>query len=125
MSIGPYAGTLPVPACSSPSAKHAAGSMTAQNEHNFFPAFKQLTDMKKILAAALGLLWVLLVNAQASSEQQNISHKQFQSVIPHSPNAAALGKFTETPVGTYTGIPSINIPLYEIHSGKLLSLIHI
>lgn len=119
MSIGPYAGALPVPAGSSPSGKHAAGSMTAQNEHIFSPAFKPLTNMKKILAVALGLLWVLLVNAQASGEQQNISHKQFQSVIPHSPNAAALGKFTETPVGTYTGIPSVNIPLYEIHSGKL------
>ncbi|HXB07431.1 MAG TPA: DUF5977 domain-containing protein [Puia sp.] len=36
-----------------------------------------------------------------------------------SPNAAALGKYGEIPVGYYTGIPSISIPLYEIKTGSL------
>jgi YD repeat-containing protein len=36
-----------------------------------------------------------------------------------SPNAASLGKFGEIPVGYYTGIPSIGVPLYEINTGGL------
>lgn len=40
------------------------------------------------------------------------------TVIPPSPNAAALGKFGDIPVGNYTGIPSVNIPLYEMKMGK-------
>ncbi len=40
---------------------------------------------------------------------------------PPPPNAAGLGKFGEVPVGTYTGIPEINIPLYEL-KGRELSL---
>jgi len=34
-------------------------------------------------------------------------------------NAASLGNFLETPVSKYTGVPSINIPLYEISDGNL------
>jgi hypothetical protein len=36
-----------------------------------------------------------------------------------SPNSASLGKFGEIPVGYFTGIPTINIPIYEINSGGL------
>lgn len=36
------------------------------------------------------------------------------SVIPNSPNAASLGVYGSTPVGHYTGIPDISIPLHEI-----------
>ncbi|MEM1136157.1 MAG: hypothetical protein AAGI07_09980, partial [Bacteroidota bacterium] len=35
-------------------------------------------------------------------------------VIPPSPDAAALGEYGDIPVGLYTGIPNINIPLYTI-----------
>ena len=38
------------------------------------------------------------------------------NIIPPSPTAAALGKYGDIPVNTYTGIPSIDIPLYEIRS---------
>ena len=34
--------------------------------------------------------------------------------IPPSPTAANLGAYGEYPVSNYTGVPSINIPLYEI-----------
>ncbi|MCB2379964.1 RHS repeat protein [Hymenobacter sp. BT635] len=33
---------------------------------------------------------------------------------PPPPEAAALGKFSETPVSLYTGVPSITIPIYEV-----------
>ncbi len=41
-------------------------------------------------------------------------------VIPPSPDAAAFGKYGEVPVSNYTGVPNINIPLYEIKTGKVL-----
>lgn len=41
------------------------------------------------------------------------------SIIPPSPEASGLNKYLDIPVNTYTGIPSISIPLYEIKVGKL------
>lgn len=73
--------------------------------------------MKRILTATICL--VLALTGHSQGNEQHISHKQFQSVIPQSPNAASLGKYGEVPVGTYTGIPSITVPLYEINTGKL------
>ncbi|MCP4457838.1 MAG: hypothetical protein GY816_07425 [Cytophagales bacterium] len=35
-------------------------------------------------------------------------------VIPPSPDAASLGKYGDTPVGMYTGIPNITVPLHQI-----------
>lgn len=53
---------------------------------------------------------------QASSQQdENI----FPQIIPPSPNASSLGVFGEVPVGHYSGIPNISIPLYEITSGRI------
>jgi len=39
-------------------------------------------------------------------------------IIPPSPNALALGKYGEIPVNHYTGVPSINIPLFTVGSHK-------
>jgi len=41
-------------------------------------------------------------------------------ILP-APTAAGLGKYGEIPVSTYTGIPQINIPLYDI-KGKNITL---
>ena len=43
-------------------------------------------------------------------------HRDFS---PKSPEAAAFERVAEIPVGNYTGIPSITIPLYTIESGDL------
>jgi YD repeat-containing protein len=40
-------------------------------------------------------------------------------VVPPSPDAAALGKYGNTPIGMFTGIPEIRIPLYTIKTKKL------
>ncbi|WP_143715701.1 hypothetical protein [Pedobacter heparinus] len=41
------------------------------------------------------------------------------NIIAPSPTAAALGKYGDMPVSTYTGIPNISIPLYNVTSGSL------
>src|ERR1700722_16892788 len=36
------------------------------------------------------------------------------NVLPPSPNAAALMKFTDVPVSPYTGTADVSVPLYDI-----------
>lgn len=36
-----------------------------------------------------------------------------------SPEVASLGKYVDYPVGLYTGVPNINIPIYEINYGDI------
>ncbi len=50
---------------------------------------------------------------------QNSGGPQLEKVLPLSPNAAAFQKFGDIPVGYYTGIPNISVPLYTIKSGSL------
>ncbi|HLO60907.1 MAG TPA: RHS repeat domain-containing protein [Bacteroidales bacterium] len=50
---------------------------------------------------------------------QVLSAQDLPVVIPKSPEAAALSKYSEFPVGTFTGIPSIALPLYTIESGDI------
>ncbi len=46
--------------------------------------------------------------------------KQMQPTVP-SPTAASLGKFGDVPIGYYTGLPQISIPLFTV-KGKTLEL---
>ncbi|MFC1223743.1 DUF5977 domain-containing protein [Pedobacter sp. BG31] len=66
--------------------------------------------MKKILLALLLPFFLQKVVAQSNVVK-------FNSPISPSPTAASLGKYGDIPVATYTGIPSIQIPLYEIKIG--------
>ncbi len=49
------------------------------------------------------------------------SFPELNNLILPSPTAASIGRFGEIPVGTYTGFPSIVVPLYTIR-GKNYSL---
>ncbi|WP_218124157.1 hypothetical protein [Chitinophaga filiformis] len=52
------------------------------------------------------------LSAQSSvSDQPSLS-----KITPPAPNAAALGKFGDIPVGLATGIPQINVPLYSFRN---------
>ncbi len=59
------------------------------------------------------ILPILLMLSLAVLGQESLEPK-IQQISPLTPNAAALGKFGNTPVSLYTGIPSIQIPIYEV-----------
>ena len=60
--------------------------------------------MRKILIILIFILFAL----PNSKAQENIPH------LPPSPDAATLGKYGDIPVNLYNGLPSINIPVYDI-----------
>lgn len=69
---------------------------------------------KKIMTLfVLHTLVGLTVLGQSTTQMVDLPN-----VVPPSPNAAALGKFGDIPVGAYTGIPNIGIPLYTMQVGK-------
>ena len=41
------------------------------------------------------------------------------AVTVPSPNVAAMNKYTDIPVNTFTGVPSINIPIHTIQEGPI------
>lgn len=61
------------------------------------------------------LLFFTLVTISSNIIAQNTedSYKSIKGFL-HSPNVSSLGVFGQIPVSHYTGIPSINIPLYSI-----------
>jgi len=71
--------------------------------------------MLPIRLIILNLTFFLLLVNSAKSQQKNT----LESLIPPAPNAAELAKYGTYPVGTLTGIPEIDFPLFEIKSGKL------
>ncbi|MEJ5996008.1 hypothetical protein WG904_16390 [Pedobacter sp. Du54] len=72
-----------------------------------------MKNIKLMTSLAMLLLFPLISNGQTMQEVE------LNKIAQVSPDAAALGKYGEYPVGLYTGIPSINIPFYEINSGRI------
>lgn len=64
------------------------------------------TSVSKIYLALLLIFFNILL------AQDNIGLEKSSSIS--SPNISCLGKFIESPVGYYTGIPQINIPLWNV-----------
>jgi hypothetical protein len=65
------------------------------------------------------LLLFLPLLLQAQSQSGSLSNGFVPNVIPPSPTAASLGKFGQWPVGYYTGVPNISMPIYTIKSRQL------
>jgi hypothetical protein len=61
-----------------------------------------------------GLVQFLVIGAALSQ-----NNYQLPMVIPPSPQAAAFARYGEIPVDYSTGVPKIEIPLYNLKSGKL------
>lgn len=62
-------------------------------------------------------LLVLAHPRELSAQGEPIEN--LRTVVPPSPNASSLGKFTQWPVSLYTGLPSIDISLYEVKDGDI------
>ncbi|SEM91083.1 YD repeat-containing protein [Chitinophaga rupis] len=63
----------------------------------------------------ISIMFVLLfLEASTHAQTQEQSQVKIKSIIPSTPNAAALGRFGDVPVGNYTGVPSVSIPIYNI-----------
>jgi YD repeat-containing protein len=56
----------------------------------------------------------LYATAQNSNNTFNVPN-----IVPKSPEAASLGRYGEVPVGEYTGVANISIPLHTVKGGKL------
>jgi hypothetical protein len=63
----------------------------------------------------------LLLSLNIAYSQVDAGLENLRTVIPPSPNASSLGKFGEWPVSLYTGLPSIDIPIYTV-KGRTLSV---
>src|SRR5580704_13048407 len=59
----------------------------------------------------LALFNPILLNAQGLSSSTYVP-----TVLPPSPNAAALMKFTDVPVSPYTGTADVTVPIYTIQA---------
>lgn len=47
----------------------------------------------------------------------SLAAQELPTVIPPNPEVASLGKYTDIPVGSHTGVPNISVPLVQL-SGK-------
>ncbi len=65
--------------------------------------------MKKIT-----ILLLLLTGLVVAKAQLDPNLEKLRTVVPPSPNASSIAKYGEWPVSLYTGVPGINIPLYEL-----------
>lgn len=52
-----------------------------------------------------------------SEEADNGTHSPLEQILPLSPQAAALARYGDYPVSMATGVPQIEVPLYEIKLG--------
>ena len=71
-------------------------------------------------AFVLIILNLILIQSYSQGGDPNVLNLSnvinYPGVIPSSPNAASLGKYGDIPVSYYTGVPSINIPIFEMKS---------
>ena len=61
----------------------------------------------------LTIFWTPISYGQTS---EDYIKPPVHTIVPASPNASSLGVYGNIPVGHYTGIPEIKIPLYEIET---------
>jgi hypothetical protein len=72
--------------------------------------------MKRIVFHIIACIYSVAAFSQAGSPN---TMPTISNPIPLAPNAASFAKYGEIPVGLYTGIPSISVPIYTIQSGSL------
>ncbi|GEN70603.1 DUF5977 domain-containing protein [Chryseobacterium lathyri] len=74
-----------------------------------------MKKIKKLIVLILILPAITALGQTSSLLIQNAVN----SIAVQSPNAAALFRYSETPVSLYTGVPDISIPIYTIKEGDI------
>ncbi|MEO7215177.1 SpvB/TcaC N-terminal domain-containing protein [Mucilaginibacter sp.] len=67
------------------------------------------------------VLFIALMIPFVSKSQVDKSLENLRNLMPPSPNASSLGRYSEWPVSLYTGVPNISIPIYEV-KGRSIKL---
>src|SRR5688572_23473055 len=62
---------------------------------------------------------IAVVLLRVCAMAQPLANQQLHSVIPPSPDAAALGKYGDIPVNYSSGVPDISLPVYTITQSGL------
>lgn len=62
---------------------------------------------------------VVLLSFKSKAQNTSPSSTYLNNFVQPPPNAASLGKYADFPVGYYTGVPNINIPLYTLKDGSI------
>ncbi len=73
------------------------------------------TNTYKVMRITAGF-FLLFTAFQSFAQPVN---NQIKDVTMPAPNAAALGKYGDYSVGTFTGVPDINVPIYTVQEGSL------
>jgi hypothetical protein len=73
------------------------------------------TTLKKSFCLSAAILILLLVGYLPALYAQI----PLEPKVAQSPNAASLGLFGDVPVSQFSGLPSIEVPLYTLQEGKL------
>lgn len=80
----------------------------------------QLTKLSRVVVPVLlGLISSCSIQSGWAQTTQSGLTTELTSVLHPSPNAAALGKFTEVPVSLHTGLPEISIPIWAVQKGDI------
>ncbi len=74
-------------------------------------------ELKSLLKVFLGTTFVFVFCSAAFSQTDPSIRPQNLKIA--SPNAAALGKVADIPIGYHTGTPNIDIPIYTVQEGPL------
>ncbi len=76
-------------------------------------------NMKKMIGILLCLTFLFneIIFSQSADNPRSVD--ELKNPIPPSPNASAMAKYGEWPVGLYTGVPQISIPIYTINESNI------
>lgn len=66
-----------------------------------------------ILFQCMAFLFCVCCYQQSKAQDYNNTNHSLNNVIPPAPNASAINKFGDVPVGYSTGIPQIGVPIYS------------
>jgi hypothetical protein len=88
---------------------------TTQHKFNPIERVAALFERKNVLLFTL-FSFVLLRGVALNAQAVN---NQIKDVVMPSANAASLGKYGDIPVGYYTGIPSVGIPIHTVQEGAV------